>query len=107
MSIYFVRERTSYAQAVTQARVARAVVLAEYGCRLNDWCVTRRTQVALAACRVFVYIADSMGIRYDDIAGLCYYSVDSVRDAVEYMEKAMTLRLRAELIRDLVEEHLR
>ena len=90
-----------------QAKVARAVVLADFGCRLSDWCVVRRTLEATRACRVFAYIARDMGLSYAEIAELCVWSEDSARGAIKYMGEHPSLRLRAEVLRELVMEHLR
>ena len=106
MSTMMIHRELAYPHKLLRARVARAVVLSEYGVALDSWRVTRRTQGALAACRVFAYIADSMGLRYDDIAELCFWSVDSVRDAINRVSDS-PVRLRAEVVRKQIQEHLK
>lgn len=107
MSTMMIRQELSYPRKVLKARLARAVVLHQFGCELNDWRVMKRTQNACKACRVFAYIAHDIGLTYQDIADLCVWSTHSVRDALEYMENNPALRLRAETIRAIVEDHAR
>jgi hypothetical protein len=107
MSTMTIQQQIVRPRKLLKARVARAVVLAEFGCRLGDWCVTRRTPDAVKACRVFAYIAKSLGLGYAEIGELCVWSDDSVRGAIKYMGEHPSLRLRAEVLRELVEEHLR
>jgi len=107
MSTIRIIEQFIYPRKVWEARLARAIVLSECGCTLNDWHVGKRTREATKACRIFAYIADETGLCIPDIAELCVWSTSSVRKALVYMGQDQALRMRAEVIRKQVEEHLR